>query len=148
MRFSIELVSLRCSNTVGAPENSKADQLTVNMATYSRDVKADIPFILKNSSFAVEKPYTADVFTKEIPQTNIKTEKVYDIDVADMRPLKDSLDLGKHGFQILNFEGSMTYDDWSDQAKVETEYCRELGMLMKSHLGAFKVQVFEAQVSL
>ena len=115
--------------------------------TGSQDAKANMPFIRKNSLYSTEKAYNADVFTANISPSNVKTEMIRDIQITDLRPHKDSFCFNQHGFEILNFTSSLDPADWSDQQKVESVYCRELGQMMKKHLGASAIQVFETQVN-
>ena len=118
----------------------------MSIAVHRQDVDATLPFIRKSDVYTTEKAYGSDVFTPDIPRSNVKTDIIRGIRLTDIRPVRDTFKLNEHGFQIMDFETSMKRNDWINQDAVESLYCRELGIFMKQHLGASSIQVFEAQV--
>jgi hypothetical protein len=147
----IKLCGLRFFAWASFSVSNSLDTSKITMSsihtTGSQDAKANMPFIRKNNLYSTEKAYNADVFTANIPPSNVKTEMIWDIQITDLRPHKDSFCFNQHGFEILNFTSSLDPADWSDQQKIESVYCRELGRMMKKHLGASAIQVFETQVN-
>ncbi|KAK8029284.1 hypothetical protein PG991_006340 [Apiospora marii] len=110
------------------------------------DVTASFPFIQKNELYRTVKPYGADFSTDSLPRSNLKTNRVGDIVVTDMRGLDKRFTFDEHGFEVLNFKPSLPYECFADQARVEEVYCHELGSFLVEHFDATAIQIFETQV--
>jgi len=117
-----------------------------SVVPFGDDCLANLPYIRRNPLYETEKAYTADCSTDDIPQSNIKNDLVRDINITDLRPSIAKYDFIRDGFQMVKFESSLKYEEFSDMDKVHGLYCTELGGFIKELLGASFVHVFEAQV--
>ncbi|QIW95042.1 hypothetical protein AMS68_000560 [Peltaster fructicola] len=111
------------------------------------DCVTDIAYLGHAELYKTVKPYVADYAGEGIARSNLKTEFVRDVCISDLRSKKGTkLGFWKDGFEVLQFNSTMTYDEWSDQETVESKYCAELGASLIAQLGAVAVQAFEAVV--
>jgi hypothetical protein len=69
------------------------------------------------------------------PVSNIEYEQVA-IDIHDVRPRKDTLSLDREGFQILDLESKLQYQDFFDKDKVKEIFMEELRIALLKLLGA------------
>jgi hypothetical protein len=104
---------------------------------------SSIHFLKRSPVFLEEKPY-AFRFDREddsIPQTNMTMEEVEGIAIANMRGAEDAFTLEKNGFEVMELQSKLAYEDFDDKTKIPV-YLRELEELLQRRLGANQVLVF------
>jgi hypothetical protein len=103
-------------------------------------------FLQRNALYDVEKPYSLR-FTppSAFPPSNIKLAN-YNITIKNVRTRSEPLDFFHHGFQLLPFQSQLPYAQFDDDDAVKRVYLREVANLIKTFLGARKVQIFEHTV--
>lgn len=118
----------------------------IQISTMSTTVLSETHFLQRDPLYDVEKPYSLR-FTppSTFPRANIKLEK-HTIQITDIRTRTKPLTFLNHGFALLPFTSSMHYADFDDDEIVKRVYLREAANLLRDHLGAEKVQVFEHTV--
>ena len=115
------------------------------MAT-ARDASATIYFLQRNEAWQYIKSYNLEFESEIVPSSNIKTQKVEDISVKDLRGIEHLFTFQKNGFAILEMESAMGYEDFSDLDKIERIYCQEVGQCLLQYMRAVSVQIFDVQV--
>jgi hypothetical protein len=100
-------------------------------------------FLQRNTLYEVEKPYSLR-FTPPLgfPRSNIKLAN-HKITIKDARARSKPLDFFQNGFQILPFRTELPYTQFEDDDAVKRVYLREVANLIRTFLGAQKVQIFE-----
>jgi hypothetical protein len=63
--------------------------------------------------------------------------------IEDARPIIDEFTLDRQGFEIMNLESKMTYEDFQDDAKIVQVYLSEVADALRDLFGASYVQIFE-----
>lgn len=105
-------------------------------------VEASLHFLKKNPLYKEEKPYAFRYeLTPDVPQSNMEMEKIDRVPITNMRTIQDKLSLEVNGFEVVEIESKLNYEDFFDPGKVEI-YFRELERLLQLRLGASKVEVF------
>lgn len=83
----------------------------------------------------------------DIPQSNMRMQKVEPITISDIRGSEQDFSLDVNGFTILKLDGKLGYKDFHDPEMVKV-YFHELEDLLKTYLGASRVKVFRHGVGL
>ena len=105
-------------------------------------------FLPRSSRWQKEKPYTLKFQpVKDFPVTSEQRVEVKDILVKDIRGQESSFSLEKNGFAVMQLkELDMTYEDFSDDAKVKSVYLKAVAKELQAYLGASRVQIFDVLV--
>ncbi|KAL4939105.1 hypothetical protein BDV06DRAFT_225337 [Aspergillus oleicola] len=102
-------------------------------------------FLARNDLFAHEKPYSMRYDPGNgIPQANVIRER-HELTIRSMRNGGPFL-LNESGFQVINLNSSMAYDDFWDHEKIQAIYLEEVKKAMKDNLGAKHVHVLDYAV--
>lgn len=112
-------------------------------------VKAPIYFLSRDPIYETTKPYTLRYRPSEasqIPQTNVERE-LHELIFHDLRHMK-GLEYEKRGFQVVNLESIMRYEDFDDEEKVERFHGKEVSEAVRVALGARGVDVVDFVVCL
>lgn len=106
-------------------------------------VEASLHFLKKSPLYEEEKPYAFryELTTDDVPQSNMEMEKIDCVPIINMRTIQDKLSLEVNGFEVVEIESKLSYEDFFDPSKIEI-YFRELERLLQLRLGASKVEVF------
>jgi len=108
----------------------------------ARVVQSNAYFLKRDELYEVEKPYSLRFAPPEgVPGANIKLEN-HNIDIYDVRGSR-ALSFAKDGFAIFDFDSKMKYEDFDDDEAVREIFLLEVANMLKSHLGAQHVQIFE-----
>jgi hypothetical protein len=98
--------------------------------------------------YKTEKPWLSLVplthAPKEVSQTNIEHINK-DTVVQNIRGAEHHFQLDVHGFELIKHTTS--FNSWYDGKKVVTEYYPHIVDLLKSHLGAEQIYVYDHTVS-
>ena len=79
--------------------------------------------------------------------TSEQRVEVNDILVKDIRGHESSFSLDENGFAVMQLkELGMTYEDFSDDAKVKSVYLKAVAKGLQTYLGASRVQIFDVLV--
>ena len=104
-------------------------------------------FLARDARFDDEKPYSMRYPPEtDIPQSNFIQDK-QQVRLRDMRQYMDKLSFDDCGFQVMDLQSSMSYQDFKDENKVKTVYREEIAANLKSLLGATHVLVLDHVVS-
>ncbi|EME81578.1 uncharacterized protein MYCFIDRAFT_121755, partial [Pseudocercospora fijiensis CIRAD86] len=99
-------------------------------------VHSTIKFCKRDPKWSHEKAFNLSYLPPPGTQkTNVDHEDI-DVTIHDIRPRKDSLSLGREGFQILDLESKLEYEDFFDQEKVQSIFAVELREVLLKSLGA------------
>ena len=110
-------------------------------------VESSIHFLTRDKLYEHEKPYQLKYTpAKGIPTTNIRLEKQESIKINSIRGQERQFSLEKNGFTVLKMNKEIPYDDFSNPAGVN-RYLNLVAELLKTSLGADKVQVYQYTVS-
>ena len=97
----------------------------------------------------IEKPYVIQYEPHgDIPGTNIKSVKLDDVPIRDLRPEKGSLCFETDGIFIRNMESKMEYEDFATPAIVQKIYLEEIHLHLQDMLGTQIVAIAEYLVYL
>lgn len=109
-------------------------------------IHTSMHFLKQDELYAIEKPYSLRFTPPDgFPAANIKLDK-RDIDIHDLRNNAKSLTFERDGVSVLEFESSMTYEDYDDDEIVKEILLKEVANLLKDFLAAQHVQIFEHTV--
>ncbi|KAJ4177828.1 hypothetical protein NW767_015015 [Fusarium falciforme] len=99
--------------------------------------------------YEVEKPYSMRYLPEEgIPQTNYKKVK-YPLTARSMRrPDVGPFRLNECGFQLVNLDSKLSYDEFWDNKRVQEVYIEEVKDTLKKQLDAKHVFVLDYAVSM
>jgi hypothetical protein len=101
------------------------------------DVEAALTFIVPQDT----KPYfLSSALTGGAPEVHFQTERRA-VHIRDMRTLTGELSLDEQGFELLQVETAV--DDLYDDDAIDTVYDREIEALLKDHMAADRVVVFD-----
>lgn len=79
--------------------------------------------------------------------TSEQRVEVKDILVKDIRGRELSFSLDNNGFAVMQLKGlGMTYEDFSDDAKLKSIYLKAVAKELQTYLGASRVQIFDVLV--
>jgi hypothetical protein len=108
-----------------------------------RDVQASIHFLRRNARFAQEKPYILRYLpdTPELLVNNIEFDNVAAVTILDLRPRLESINFDSSGIAVTKIDIGMTYEDFSNAAKIEFEYLPQLKQHIRQFLGAKSVTI-------
>lgn len=101
-------------------------------------VRASLAFITPQATKPV---FYSPAYTGGDPRVLFETER-HDVDIADLRPLADSLSLDREGFALLAHKTGV--DDLYDDRAVAGPYYSEIESLLRSVTGASRVVIFDA----
>lgn len=109
----------------------------------SGDVQASIHFLRRDARLAKEKPYILRYLpdTPELPVKNIEFDNVAAVTIHDLRPRLDSINFNSSGIAVTKIDVGMTYEDFSDAAKIELVYLPQLKEHIRQFLGAKSVSI-------
>ena len=109
----------------------------------AKAIISSIHFLEKSPVFLEEKPYAFrfDLDDDSIPQTNMTMKEVEGIAIVNMRGAEDAFTLEKTGFEVIELQSKLAYEDFDDETKIPV-YLRELEELLQRRLGAKQVFVF------
>ncbi|KAI1321119.1 hypothetical protein F5Y16DRAFT_405330 [Xylariaceae sp. FL0255] len=108
------------------------------------DLNATLYFLRRDELFKTVKPYSLDFDTEDVPRSNLKSHKVPDLLIKDMR--ESNYRFEDNGIEMIKYDERMQYEDWFDQKKIEDIYCEDIGRVLMKRLGCSSVQVFDALV--
>ncbi len=114
--------------------------------TASQDIHATMYFLRRDDIYRKVKSYNLEYASEDIPISNLKTHKVENLFIKDLRGIEHEFTFNENGFAVLDLQSSMSYEDFNDPDKIERIYCRELGSCLLRYMQATWVQVFDAQV--
>lgn len=111
--------------------------MTVSETEARSNVEAALTFIVPQDS----KPYfLSTALTGGEAKLFFESEQ-QQVTIHDMRPLAGDLSIDEQGFELLHHETKV--DDLYDDKAIESDYDREIEELLKAHLGADRVVVFD-----
>jgi len=101
-------------------------------------------FDAEHEKFKIQKPYACLVPLTHAPadfeQSNIEyVDK--NVTVHNIRSSSDSFKIDVHGFQLIKH--SPSFDDWHNGKRVVKEYYSHIENLLKLHLGAERVHIYD-----
>ena len=113
------------------------------------DTLASFFFLPRSPHWQKEKPYTLKFqAAKDFPVTSEQRVEVKDILVKDIRGQESSFSLEKNGFAVMQLgELDMTYEDFSNDAKLNSVYLKAVAKELQTYLGASRVQIFDVLVT-
>jgi hypothetical protein len=112
------------------------------------DVVADLVFLRREERHDTEKPYKLQYDPGEdLPRSNCINEPTAGITIHDIRGKESGFSLDCEGFTIQKLQSQLTPEDFYDDDKVKKVYYNELKDLLKSTLGARRVEILEHGVS-
>jgi hypothetical protein len=111
-----------------------------------QDLRATLYFLRKDDLYGRVKPYSLEYTRDDINQSNLKTDKVKDLLVKDLRGVEHEFTFEKNGFAVLEMDSAMSYENFDDPVKVENVYCQELGKCLLKYMQATSVQIFDTTV--
>lgn len=79
------------------------------------------------------------------PDTNVVYEAV-DLLIHDIRPFKDSLSITREGYQIVDLESKLNYEDFFDRNRVQDVFLPELRTVLMELFGARGIYFHETVV--
>lgn len=82
------------------------------------------------------------------PQTNMKFQELEDIEILNIRSMSEAPRMSQQGFEVVNLESDMKYEDFFDVSKIEHVYLAELVTLFKKLYGALDVHFIRHNVGL
>lgn len=98
-------------------------------------------------SAQTEKPYELTFEPPAgFPRQNFILTKHENIQINDIRGVEADFSIFRNGFEIMQHKTCMLPDDFYSPEKVEDEYLKNLGLKVKSALGAYRVQIFDYKV--
>lgn len=99
--------------------------------------------------YEVEKPYSMRYLPEEnIPQTNYKKVKCPLTARSMRRPDVGPFRLNECGFQLVNLDSKLSYDEFWDNKRVQEVYIEEVKETLKKELGARHVFVLDYAVGI
>ncbi|KAF2120077.1 hypothetical protein BDV96DRAFT_641935 [Lophiotrema nucula] len=107
----------------------------------------DVPmhFLDKSDLWDTVKPYTLQYYPKEdFPRDNL-LHSPYTVQVKSMREIHPT-SLDNQGFEVHRLVSQMQYEDFTDEAKIEETYCKELEKHFVEALGAKHVRALDYQI--
>jgi hypothetical protein len=116
---------------------SKAGPTREIQRTSVADVEASLTFIVPQET----KPYfLSSALTGGAPEVHFQTEQ-RTVRIHDMRAIVQELSLDEHGFELLHADTAV--DDLYDDDAIADVYDQEIEELLKKHMGADRVVVFD-----
>lgn len=114
----------------------------------SDTIKATFSFVPReNPKYEGEKYYTMSYEPGNgLPRCNYEYEEIQGIDVHNLRTSGFTLDT--HGLGIFSLQSKMNYEDYSNNAKVENIYLREILSLLNKVFKTEEVHIFQYAVRL
>jgi len=106
-------------------------------------------FLRRDDLYETEKPYLCLFETPTgFPKTNIRLSKRKDLIIEDIRGRESGLLLGSQGFAIMRMTSKLSCNDFSDNAKIKSQYLSEVAEHLRCFCKASRVQIFEHVVSI
>lgn len=110
---------------------------------------ASLNYLAPDPKFQAEKPFTCFLDLSKIPQaktTNIVTQTVEQVSIADVRSAVDDLSLDKQGFEVADLGQRFLITDFDDEQWIREVYYPFVCGFLVDKLGAKDAHVFEHQV--
>ena len=106
--------------------------------------------MVKEARHLEEKPYALEYESPEsnIPRRNFVTAPVEDVEIHDIRPVKDSLSLDREGIVVAEMQTKMAYKDFFDETKITNVFAEELREYLLESLHARRIYFYECLVRL
>lgn len=117
------------------------------MSQKSLDVRAETFFLSRDELYQTEKLYRLQEPSDALPRTNVKTDKINDLQIRDLRGKEHEYTFEEQGFAVLQMESALTYEEFSDPQKVEDFYLEELGACLLKYMKGSSIQFFDRVVS-
>jgi hypothetical protein len=110
------------------------------------DIFGKIKFAKRDAKWSREKAFTLLYQPPPgHPKTNIEHEEV-DVVIHDVRPYKELLNLDREGYQIIDLESKLQYEDFFNRDRVKDIFAVELRDVLLKLLGARGVYFHETVV--
>lgn len=107
-------------------------------------VTTELVFLAKDPKHDTEKPYKLQYDPGDtLPRKNCTDEVRNDIQIQDIRGREQDFTLENQGFCVAKLETQLSPEDFDDDAKIKQVYYAELKMMLKSLLGARRVEILE-----
>lgn len=102
-------------------------------------------FLARDPLFDTEKPYSLRFPPQgDLPQSNIKHER-HSVAIKSLRDVPN-LGLDERGFEVLETQTNMSYEDFADETKIRSVYLPEVRANLIKKLGARHVHVLDFAV--
>ncbi|RKK89174.1 hypothetical protein BFJ68_g16779 [Fusarium oxysporum] len=125
--------------------NSFTDGVVLKIEIAGSTVQSSM-YYLDRTQYDVEKPYSMRYLPDGIPQSNFKKVK-YPMTVKSMRKHGvDSFRLNECGFQRIELNSKLSYEEFWDNQRVQEVYIEEVKDALKAELGAKHVHVLDYAV--
>lgn len=109
-------------------------------------IKTYTHFLKRSSVYDDEKPYSLRFAPPAgFPRSNISLER-HEIQIRDIRCDKNEYSFKQDGFEVVELNTSLGYEDFDDESRVKKVYLQEVADMLRRHLGAMHVQIFEHTV--
>ena len=118
---------------------------TLKISGTTSTVRSSLQFMVREARHLEEKPYALeyDVPGSDIPRRNFVTALVEDVEVHDIRPVKESLSLDREGIAVAETPTKMAYENFYDETKVTEVFAEELRRHLLDYLQAKRVYFYE-----
>lgn len=121
------------------PIDQRAVRADSPEALPSEDVRAQINYI----STDLADPYHI-ISPKDGEQQSNKVSEPHGVDIEDIRLKKDQYTTDSAGFQFIDdSKHDPEYELFSDEKRIEEEYYPQIESILKEHLGASRVFIFD-----
>ncbi|PVH83071.1 hypothetical protein DL98DRAFT_558939 [Cadophora sp. DSE1049] len=108
-------------------------------------VQTSLYFLARDELFKTEKPYSLRFPPDgDLPQSNIRREK-FEVSINDIRK-GESPTLERNGFQVMNMQSAMCYEDFADEKMIKDVYLPELQNALMKELDGRHVHVMDFAV--
>jgi len=110
----------------------------------SFDITSELVFLQRDPKHEAEKPYKLQYDPgNDLPRKNCVDELQEGIVIHDMRTKEHDFKLESNGFCISKLESQLLPEDFDDDNKVKKVYYSELKSLLKTKLGARRIEILE-----
>ena len=115
-----------------------------NSRVMSSDVISELVFLQRDPKHETEKPYKLQYDPgNDLPRRNCVDELREGIVIHDMRAKEHDFTLDSNGFCIMKLESQLHPEDFDDDSKIREVYYSELKLLLKTKLGAKRIEILE-----
>jgi len=115
-------------------------------AVTSQPVQTSMHFLQRLERWALEKPYLLDYVPQPPAKKSNALVEEQGVVVEDVRGREDQFSFAENGFCIVNLEGGMKAEDFSDDDQVKAHYLPKVGEAVKKALNASRVQIYDYTV--
>jgi|SRR5579871_6650264 len=110
----------------------------------SSDVSSELVFLQQDTKHETEKPYKLQYDPgNDLPRKNCVDELQEGIVIHDMRAKVHDFTLESNGFCVMKMESQLNPEDFDDDSKIQKVYYNELKLLLKTKLGARRIEILE-----